>query len=87
MIPYYAAVYKDYAAKERVLQITDTIDALSCEILAEPGVRSTMFDRVEDMVTWGHKLANRYNCQHIEVNCSKGFGSYRWLKVKGYELS
>uniref|UniRef100_A0A6M3LTY2 Uncharacterized protein n=1 Tax=viral metagenome TaxID=1070528 RepID=A0A6M3LTY2_9ZZZZ len=77
---YYAGVYQDYLAG-RVLQVSDSIDCLSCEILAEPGVRSTMLDSVKTLIEWGQKLATRYNCQHIELNCSKGLGSYKWLKT------
>lgn len=83
---YYAAVYHDYITGKRVLQVSDSIDGLSCEVLGEPGVRSSMFDTVVDMTSWGHGLARRYNCQHLEINCNRGFGSYRWLRTKESRL-
>lgn len=79
---YYATVYQDCWSGKRVLQVSNSIDSLSCEALAEPGVRSAMFDTVPDMRNWGQELARRYSCQHLEINCSKGLGSYQWLKTK-----
>lgn len=75
---YYSAIYRDPAGK--VLQVADDIDGLSCEILADPGVkRSADFKSVAVMVKTARTAALVMNCHHVEINCSRGNGSYRWL--------
>jgi len=78
MTKYYAAVYTD--GRGRVLQVTDDIDCLSCEILAKPGVIGLDCLSALDMRHWSMQLARDLFCHHLEINCSKGKGSYRWLR-------
>jgi len=79
MTLYYAARYKDDYG--HVLQVCNSIDSLSCEILADPGVRTFERYRVYNMIPHAYYLAHKYDCHHIEINCSRGKGSYKWLKV------
>lgn len=80
MTQYYAGVYQD--DKGKVFQVSDSVDGLSCEILADPGVKVTkVFHTVKQMID-SAKTAGRFlMCHHLEVNCSRGNGSYQWLKV------
>jgi hypothetical protein len=78
MTLYYVGVYVD--CEEKVLQVADDIDYLSCEILAKPGVLSIR-GNVKEMLTQAGALAKEYQCKHLEVSCSGGKGSHKWLKI------
>lgn len=75
---YYIGVYLD--GERRVLQVTDDIDCLSCEILATP-LTQVDYRGVKWMLPSVKELARLHGCQRLEINCSTGKGSYRWLKV------
>lgn len=74
---YYIGVYQD--GKGKVLQASDDIDCLSCEILAKPGVLElpTVKMLIEQLLKG---MARRFECHHIEINASRGKGSYRYMK-------
>ena len=78
---YYAGVYQDCDGK--VVKVTDDIDCQSCETLAHPGIIK-MDDaatcKVSTMISWGFELAGQFNCHHLEIDCERGNGSYKWLK-------
>lgn len=77
---YYAGIYQD--EKGRVLQISNDVDGLSCELLADPGVVSTRdFPTVCQMIKRAKIVAHFLMCHHLEVNCNKGQGSYQYIKT------
>jgi len=75
---YYIGVYLD--GERRVLQVSNDIDCLSCEILATPLTRIA-YRGVKWMLPSVRELARLHGCQRLEINCSRGKGSYRWLTV------
>ena len=81
-VTYYTGVYSNYARREpRVLNISDEIDGLSCEILAKPEVTVGTFSSIRQMIKWAEGMARKLECSHIEINCARGQGSYRWRRV------
>ena len=81
-VTYYAGVYNNYTRRvSRVLNISDGVDGLSCEILAKPGVVVHTFSSVRQMTKWAEGMARKLECSHIEINCARGQGSYRWHRV------
>lgn len=78
---YFSGVYQDNG--DKILQVADDIDSLNCEILADPGVcLSKDFPTVAEMITTATTTAQFLKCSHLEVNCSRGKGSYRYIKIK-----
>lgn len=80
MTTYYMGVYAD--DEQKVFQVANDIDCLSCEILAKPAVFSVDYSDVKRMIASVKELARLHGCQRLEINCSRGKGSYRWLRVK-----
>lgn len=76
---YYMGVYEN--GEQRVFQVSNDIDSLSCEILATPPVTKVGYRGVKWMLPSVKELARLHGCQRLEINCSRGKGSYRWLKV------
>lgn len=77
---YYSGVYRD--DKGKVLQVSNEVDGLSCEILADPGVSiSRDFTTVKQMIASAKTTAHFLLCHHLEINCDKGQGSYQYIKV------
>ena len=82
-VTYYAGVYNNKVrGQDRVCNVSDCIDGISCEILADPGVASCCFSSVKKMIEWSLAKARKWECSHIEINCARGQGTYKWLKVK-----
>ena len=79
MTTYYMGVYAD--GEQKVLQVADDIDCLSCEILAVPKLLTVSYATVRHMVNSAKEFARLNGCSNLEINCSKGKGSYRWLKI------
>ena len=77
---YYMRVYHQ-DGEERILQVVDDIDSLSCEVLATPHIVKISYRSVKAMLSSAKELARIHGCQRLEIDCSKGKGSYRWLKV------
>ncbi len=77
---YYAGVYQD--EQGNVMQVSNDVDGLSCELLADPGVLTTKdFDTVSQMIDTAKTAAHFLICHHLEINCDKGQGSYRYIKI------
>uniref|UniRef100_A0A6M3JKV6 Uncharacterized protein n=1 Tax=viral metagenome TaxID=1070528 RepID=A0A6M3JKV6_9ZZZZ len=73
---YYTGVYMD--AKDRVCQVSDDVDGLSCEILANPGVcTSSDFENVDDMVEQAKISAHFLMCSHLEINLAERYELYK----------
>ena len=80
MKQYITGIYRDTDG-QRVLQVVDDVDCLSCEILADPGVGYSQFNTVKDMLASARMCAKFLMCKYLEINCAKGNGSYQWCKV------
>ena len=76
---YYMGVYIDGDC--RVFQVADDIDYLSCALLAKPGPFTGDYATVSQMIESSTELARLHRCSQLEINCSRGKGSYRWLRV------
>ena len=79
MTTYYMGVYKN--GTDRIWQVSDDIDGLSCELLAEPKVLTIGYATVCHMMAGVKVFAEKADCNQVEVNCSKGKGSYKLIKV------
>lgn len=79
---YYMGVYLDYHDNERIFQVSDSVDSLSPELLAEPKVLAVDYGRVKYMINSAKEFARLHRCQTLEINCSKGKGSYGLISVK-----
>ena len=78
---FYCGVYQD--DKGKIMQVSNDVDGLSCEILAVPGVVETKdFPNVKVMIDTAKIAAHFLMCHHLEINCDKGQGSYQYLKVQ-----
>lgn len=87
-IEYYFGVYcQIYKPHKRVLQVVNTIDSLSCEILAnqfgEDCCLRCGFSKVKYMIDAAKLWAKNLKCDYIEINCKDGAGSYRWMRAPG----
>ena len=77
---YYSGIYNDDDGK--IFQVSNNVDGLSCEILADPGVMtSSDFRTVEVMIQTAKVTAHFLRCHHLEINCDKGYGSYQYIKA------
>lgn len=79
MTTYYTGVYVD--GDQKVFQVVNDIDYLSCELLANPKLLTVGYATVRDMINSTKEFARLHGCSILEINCSKGKGSYRWLRV------
>ena len=78
---YYSGVYQDDNGK--VFQVSDDIDGISCEVLAYPGCHiSSDFPTVAEMIKTAKITAHFLMCHHLEINCDKGQGSYRYIRIQ-----
>lgn len=80
MTTYYMGVYAD--GDQRVFQVANDIDCLSCELLANPKLLTVSYATVRHMINSAKEFTRLYGCSQLEINCSKGKGSYRWLRVR-----
>ena len=77
---YYSGVYNDDGG--RVFQVSNDVDGLSCEILANPKMSLSIdFPTVKQMVETAKTTAHFLMCHHLEINCDRGQGSYQYIKV------
>jgi hypothetical protein len=77
---YYFGIYVEYTNphRPRIAQVTTTIDDLSCEMLADPGVITFYYSERRRCREHGKHLALIHNCQFIEF----GWGKYQLIKIK-----
>ena len=75
---YYLGVYLD--GEDAICQVSDNVDGLSCELLAKPELLITHQPSVTKMRRFADVAADMWGCNLIEINCSKGKGSYRLIK-------
>lgn len=70
---YYTAVSIDYITGKRYLTVSDDVDGLPCEALADPapGVYHTM--TTIDAIYEAYQLADRWNCDYLEWNTTKRY--------------
>ena len=65
----------------RVMQMVDSIDSLSCGLLAEPDLIHVRTRNTRDAIQYGKTLALEHNCNFLEVNCAHGNGSYKLIGI------
>lgn len=65
----------------RVMQMVDSIDSLSCELLAEPRLIHVRVKNTRDAIQFGKNLALEHNCDFLEVNCARGNGSHKLIGI------
>ena len=79
-------VYKKEALGKRVFQVAENVDDLSCGILAyEFGTDAVMhvgYSTVKGMIPGMMEFARFAKCDFLEINCKKGHGGYRWMRVR-----
>ena len=79
---YYSGVYLD--DKNRVLQVSDDVDGLSCEILADPGVCvSNDFADTDRMIESAKTTAHFLMCDYLEINLNEFYQLYKVNKQGG----
>lgn len=76
---FYFGVYKDYSTKpsDRIAQLADCVDSLSCEILADPGCITFSKPNVSNAIKHAKTLAKEHNCNFLEKNTS----NYQLFKI------
>lgn len=77
-IKYFFGIYRDYVKKILIAQLALTVDDLSCEMLAVPGLITFYQKSRKAAIQNGKMLAKENGCKHIEYNLEK----YRINKVK-----
>lgn len=77
---YYFGIYVDYtdANRPRIAQVMTTVDDLSCEMLADPGLITFYYSGKARCKEHGKHLARLHNCKFIEF----GWGEYKLIKIK-----
>jgi len=81
-VTYHYGIYKNYnelknGKMTKIAQLTDNIDCLSCEILADPGVESFMEDNQQRAIINAEMKARRDKCDLLEVNLNH----YKTIKL------
>jgi len=84
LIDYLFGVYVD-SDGTRLLQVVNNVDGFSCELLANQ-FGNKCFIRpccatVKDMIDMAKFYARNLKCKYIEVNCVRGAGYYKLLRV------
>jgi hypothetical protein len=76
---YYFGIYVDYADanQPRIAQVMESVDDLSCEMIANPGLITFYFSERRNCRKHSHHLARLHNCKFIEF----GWTKYKLLKV------
>ncbi|KKP51037.1 MAG: hypothetical protein UR43_C0028G0008 [candidate division TM6 bacterium GW2011_GWF2_33_332] len=77
---YYFGIYVDYidANRPRIAQVMTSVDDLSCEMLADPGLITFYFSEKRRCREHIHHLARLHNCKFIEF----GWGKYQLIKIR-----
>jgi len=74
------------SSRTRVFQVAESIDHLSEEILAgqfgPDAVMQVGYSTVKAMIPSLMTFARMAKCDYLEINCKKGHGSYKWLRVR-----
>ncbi len=77
-------IYRDKG--KRIFQVAENIDNLSCEILAKQfgpdAVMHVGYSTVKAMIPSLLTFARMAKCDYLEINCKKGHGGYRFIKVR-----
>ena len=68
---YYRAIYQD--GENKVLQISDDVDGLSCEALAN--TIDCFYS--DNLITTGTNYAKIHNCNFLEINTSEKYESHK----------
>ena len=74
---YFMGVYTDYLG-ESTLTISDGLDGLNCETLANPGVFMFDCDNIGKAINKVRPIAKEHNVKYLEINTSN---SYDLIKV------
>lgn len=77
---YYFGIYVDYtdANRPRIAQLALTVDDLSCEMLADPGLITFYQNNRNDAKSQAKQLALRHECKFIEFE----WGNTQLIKIK-----
>jgi len=75
---FFFAIYKDYAENNKIAQLADNIDCLSCEILARPGVIRIECHGIREAWKRAKTLALNLKCTHLENMAD----NYKIIKLK-----
>jgi len=77
---YYFGIYVDYTDKNRsrIAQVSLSVDDLSCEMLADPGLITFYYSGRARAKEHSKHLAKLHNCKFIEFQ----WGKYQLIKIK-----
>lgn len=77
---YYFGIYVDYtdANRPRIAQCALSVDDLSCEMLADPGLITFYYSGRARAKEHAKHLAKLHNCKFIEFQ----WGKYQLIKIK-----
>jgi hypothetical protein len=75
---YFYGVYRDYNDNSKIAQLCETVDSLSCEILADPGCVTMHESTKKKVIEKATALAKEHGCIKLEVN----FDKYKIVKIK-----
>ena len=77
---YYFGIYVDYidANRPHIAQVMESVDDLSCEMVANPGLITFYSFGKARCREHGKHLAKLHNCKFIEF----GWGKYKLIKIK-----
>ena len=67
-----SSIHPDFGHTIKTCQVSDNVDGLSCEILAEPGVIE-FTGTAKNGMTAARLVAKKYGCKFLEWNCSKKY--------------
>jgi len=65
---FWFGVYRDYYERIKVGQLKTTVDGLSCEILADPGMIEISAATKKEALAKGKKLADVFDCSILETD-------------------
>ncbi len=76
---FYFGIYKDYSVKPaaNIAQLGDSVDSLSCEILAHPGCITFEKANISTALAHAKSLAKEHCCNFLEKNTS----NYQIFKI------
>ena len=77
---FYFGIYVEYTDpnRPRIAQVMTTVDDLSCEMLADPGLITFYALNKTGAKIYAKDLAKKHNCRSIEF----GWGKYKLIKIR-----
>ena len=77
---YYFGIYVEYESTDqtRIAQVMESVDDLSCEMLANPGLVKFTYSNRNRAKEHAKHLARKYDCSFIEF----GWGNYKLIRIK-----